>query len=134
MPTPPPKLPWYQFSLRSLLELTFFVAVFCSVGVCAGWASLVVLPAIVLVSGLAGRVVAGIKAGFVEGAKCGTLVFAIMIVGRALAFSRAWTAELVHDSRSGDHRWRHWRFGSAASFKAIGEIQRGREWAGSLCY
>ena len=90
---PPSKLPWYQFSLRSLLELTFFVAVFCSVGVCTGWVSLVVLPAIVLVSGLAGRVVAGVKAGFVEGAKCGTLVFAIMSVGRALAFSRAWTAD-----------------------------------------
>jgi len=34
MSTPEPELRWYQFSLRSLLLFTTFVAVLCSIGVC----------------------------------------------------------------------------------------------------
>ena len=72
MPPPPPNLPWYQFSLRSLLLFTSFVAALCSLGVCTHWlvSAVIVLP--VVVGGMAGRIVAGTRLGFVQGVVFGT--------------------------------------------------------------
>jgi len=62
------KLPWYQFSLRSLLLLTLFVAVLCSIGVCTHyWLVSVAAAAIFLLGGTMGRIVAGSRVGFWQG-------------------------------------------------------------------
>jgi len=67
----PLKPPWYQFSLRSLLLLTLFVAVLCSLGVCTHW----IFSVVIAIGGIAGRIVAGTMR-FVEG----TLVFVLLIL------------------------------------------------------
>ena len=74
MSTPAPKLPWYQFSLRSLLLLTLFVALLCSIRVSTGrgYAAAVVVVN-VLISGFAGRTVAGTRLGLVLGCVSGCL-------------------------------------------------------------
>ncbi len=64
----PRKLPWYQFSLRSVLLLTLVVAVLCSIGVSIHWALSAVIASIIVIGGVAGRVVAGTRLGFVQGA------------------------------------------------------------------
>ena len=76
---PTPKLPWYQFSLRSLLLLTVFVAVLCSLGVCTHWLVSVAIAVTVAIGGIAGRIVAGTRLGFVQG-----VVFAVQFVLMAI--------------------------------------------------
>ena len=65
--------PWYQFSLRSLLLLTVYVAVLCSIGVGVNW-FIPVIGLLALISGIAARAVSGTTFGFVHGAVCGPLV------------------------------------------------------------
>ncbi len=67
MPTPEPKLPWYQFSLRSLFLLTAFVAVLCSLGVCSDWS----LAAVIGVGGTTGGIVTRTWRGIVLGVLAG---------------------------------------------------------------
>jgi len=67
MPSPNPNQPWYQFSLRSLLLLTLFVAVLCSLGVYTHWIFSVVIGSAVLIGGIAGWTVARTRIGFVQG-------------------------------------------------------------------
>ena len=64
--------PWYQFSLRSLLLLTLFVAALCSIGVCTHWL-ISAFVAMVTIVGIMGRIVAGIRLGFVAGVLYGIL-------------------------------------------------------------
>jgi hypothetical protein len=70
----PGKLPWYQFSLRSLLFFTVFVALLCSIGVSTGRGFAAAVVVNVLISGFAGRTVAGtwwgMVLGFVSGSLC----------------------------------------------------------------
>ena len=73
---PPPNLPWYQFRLRSLLLLTAFVAVLCSIGVCTHW----VVSAVVGVSGVAGRIVARRNFGFLLGSLFGSVFAPITVI------------------------------------------------------
>jgi len=65
--------PWYQFSLRSLLLFTLFVAVVYSIGVCTHWLVSVAIG----VGGILGRTVAGKEAGYVFGVAFGMLFAAI---------------------------------------------------------
>jgi len=82
-----PNLPWYQFSLRSLLLFTLFVAVLCSIGVGTNWAFSVILAAIFVIGGILGGIVAGTKAGFVRGAWVALLLFLIAVFGSVLLFA-----------------------------------------------
>jgi hypothetical protein len=109
MATPEPELPWYQFSLRSLLLLVFVVALICSLGACTHWVGPVVLATVVFVGGGMGRLIAGIRAGFREGTLYGTLVFLIV-----LSVSRPWTFDLSRD-------WR-WVVGTAVLGGAVGGL------------
>ena len=77
-----PELPWYQFSLRSLFLLTLFVAVLCSVGVCTHWLISAVVALAVAIGGVAGRIVAGTRLGFVQG-----VVFGIQFLLAAVLIS-----------------------------------------------
>ena len=74
MSTPEPELPWYQFSLRSLLLFVAFVAVVCSLGVCTNWpvslAVLIGLPLGIMVIRAREKVVV-----------CGFQFFLIALVG-----------------------------------------------------
>jgi hypothetical protein len=70
-----PKPPWYQFSLLSLFLLTLFVAVLCSLGVCTHWIVSAVVAFAVTIGGIAGRIVAGTRLGFVQGAAFGIQCF-----------------------------------------------------------
>ena len=63
MSVPESELPWYQFSLRSLLLLAVFVAVICSFGSGADWSVL----AVIAVGGVAGRIIAGRWFGLIVG-------------------------------------------------------------------
>ena len=76
---PTPKLPWYQFSLRSLLLLTVFVAVLCSIGVCTHWLGPIAIGMLAL-AGITGRIVAGTRLGFVLGVMFGMPFFLIQVV------------------------------------------------------
>lgn len=58
-----PELPWYQFSMRSLLVLTLFVAVLCSIGVCTDWS----IAAVVAVGGVAGGFITRTRSGLLHG-------------------------------------------------------------------
>ena len=69
MPTPEPNPPWYQFSLRSLLLFTLFVAVLCSIGVCTHWVVLLITG----VGSVTGRIFAGREVGYVTGVMFGTV-------------------------------------------------------------
>src|SRR5208283_2495166 len=75
MPTPEPNSPWYQFSLRSLLLFTLFVAVPCSIGICTHWLVSAAIGWTVMIGGIAGRIVAGTRLGFAQG-----VVFAIQFL------------------------------------------------------
>ncbi len=72
---PTPKLPWYQFSLRSLLLLTLFVVVLCSLGVCTDW----VVSAVIAVGGVMGGILARKWSGLVLGVISG-IAFAFIAV------------------------------------------------------
>jgi len=76
---PTPKLPWYQFSLRSLLLFTLFVAILCSIGVSLDW----VVAGMLGVGGVVGRITARKKARFSVGETPKTLlgVLVICVVG-----------------------------------------------------
>ncbi len=50
--------PWQQFSIRSLLLLTTFVAVLCSLATCTDWIVSAELGTTVLMAWIAGRIVA----------------------------------------------------------------------------
>ena len=67
--SPEPKLPWYQFSLRSLLLLPLVVAVLCSIGVCSDWS----VAAIIAVGGVSGRIVAKSWVGLIIGVLAGNV-------------------------------------------------------------
>ena len=58
MPTPK-----FQFSLRSLMLFTLFVAVLCSIGVCTDW----VVSAVIAGGGIAGSIVRRSWLGFLQG-------------------------------------------------------------------
>ena len=90
MAAPKPSLsPWYQFSLRSLMLLVLFVSVLCSL--CVSTHSLV--PAVfglaMMLGGVAGRIVARTRSGFIEGAVVGISfsVIAIEVGILLLAFA-----------------------------------------------
>ena len=86
MSTPEPELRWYQFSLRSLLLFTVFVAVLCSIGVRSHWS----IPAIIAVGGITGGIVArswlGLVLGIVSGGMGAVMMAAICVVGWRLLF------------------------------------------------
>ena len=98
MPTPlanPP--PWYQFSLRSLLLFTLFVAILCSIGVCTHWVVAVAITTLML-GGILGRIVAGTWLGFVAGVLHGilfslaALVIFVYLPIRSLPWLGDWAA------------------------------------------
>ncbi len=87
MDTPEPDKRPFQFSLRSMLLLTVFVAVVCSIGVCTDWS----VAAVIGVGGMTGGIVArswrGLMLGlFVGGMGAFTAAAACMILG-VLLFS-----------------------------------------------
>jgi len=78
--------PWYQFSLRSLLLLTLFVAVLCSYGVSVHWVLSAVIGTILLIGGVTGGNIARSQLGFWLGMLLGLLcsmiaAFACVLVG-----------------------------------------------------
>jgi hypothetical protein len=62
-------MPRFQFSLRSLLIFTLFVAVLCSIGVCTHW----IISAVIGIGGMVGRIAARRDLGFLVGGIYGTL-------------------------------------------------------------
>ncbi len=86
MPIPEPMLPWYQFSLRSLLLLTLFVAVLCSIGVGMNWS----IAAIIAVGGVAGGIVArswlGLVLGVLSGGMCAVMMATVCVITWRLLF------------------------------------------------
>ncbi len=75
-----PELPWYQFSLRSLLLFAAFVAVLCSIGVCTDWS----LSAVIAGGGIAGRIVRKSWLGFLQGIVCGVMCAVVGAIGAFL--------------------------------------------------
>ncbi len=67
------KSPRYQFSLRSLLLWTWFVAVVCSIGVRTHWLVSAAIALPVVIGGTAGWIVAGTGEGLVQGIVVGFL-------------------------------------------------------------
>ena len=63
MSTSEPALTWYQFSLRSLLLLTLWVAVLCSLGVCTYW----LYSAVIAIDAIVGRGISRRRSGLVLG-------------------------------------------------------------------
>ena len=61
------KLPWYQFSLRSLLILTVFAAVICSIGAHTYWSFAVILAIGGVAGGIASRSWLGLMLGVLVG-------------------------------------------------------------------
>ena len=82
MTTPRPELPWYQFSLRSLLLFTAFVAVLCSIGVRTDWS----VSAVIAVGGVVGGILARTWSGLILGGVLGSMC---AVVGIA-AFAFVW--------------------------------------------
>ncbi len=82
MSTPESKLPWYQFSLRSLLLFTAFVAVLCSMGIRTDWS----VSAVIAVGGVVGGIVARTWAGLVLGGVLGSMCAVVGVV----AFAFVW--------------------------------------------
>ena len=72
MAMPKPKLRPFQFTLRSLLLFTLFVALLCSIRVSTGRGYVAAVVAVnLLISGFAGRTVAGTGLGLVLGCVSG---------------------------------------------------------------
>lgn len=95
MAAPKPNPPWHQFSLRSLLLLTAFVAVLCSIGAWTHWLVSATIAVAVVVGGVTGRIVAGTRLGFVEGALGAIPFFVVAFVVPLLLgipFSPKWEA------------------------------------------
>jgi len=86
MPAREPDLPWYQFSLRSLLLLTLFVAVLCSIGVRTHWS----VTAAIAVGGITGGIVArswlGLVLGVMSGGMCAVAMAAVCVIMWRLLF------------------------------------------------
>ena len=82
----PRKLPWYQFSLRSVLLLTLVVAVLCSLGVSIHWALSAVIASIIAIGGVAGRVVAGTPLGFTQGILFAMQLFFLSVIVSLFCF------------------------------------------------
>jgi hypothetical protein len=91
-----PAHPWYQFSLRSLLLFTLFVAVMCSLGVCTSWLVSAAIAMTVMIGGVAGRIVAGIRAGFMRGI-LSAIPFGLLAVHISLLLVRAFPQKLYHE-------------------------------------
>ena len=83
MATSTPNPPWYQFTLRSLLLFTLFVAVLCSIGVCTDW----VVSAVIAGGGIAGRIVRKSWLGFLQGIVCGGMCAVVGAIGAFLLFA-----------------------------------------------
>ena len=87
MNAPDPKLPWYQFSLRSLLLLTLFVAVLCSIAVrirlerCQRSSQLAALR-----EGIVARSWFGLVLGVLSGGICAVMMAAICVIMWQLLF------------------------------------------------
>ena len=67
MTDPECKFRWYQFSLRTLLAMTTFVAVLCSIGFYAHWIISALVGAVVMVGGIPGWIVGRSRLGFAVG-------------------------------------------------------------------
>jgi hypothetical protein len=72
----------YQFSLRSLLLFTAFVAVLCAIGVRTDWS----VCAVIAVGGVAGGIVARTWSGLVLGSVLGSMCAVVGVV----AFAFVW--------------------------------------------
>jgi predicted Co/Zn/Cd cation transporter (cation efflux family) len=70
-----PTSPWYQFSLRSLLLLTVFVAALCGLGIYTHWLLAAIIGLTVMCGGITGWLVARTRLGFAQG-----IVFAVQFV------------------------------------------------------
>ena len=75
MTDPECKFRWYQFSLRTLLAMTTFVAVLCSIGFYAHWIISALIGAVVMVGGIPGWIVGRSRLGFALGVVYGALFF-----------------------------------------------------------
>jgi hypothetical protein len=105
MATPRTTLPWYQFSLWSLLLLVFFVAVLCSLGVCTHWLVSAVVALTVTIGGIAGRIVAGTRLGFPQGAVFGIqAVLVAVLVCVLFGFEGVW----LNFAGAWQPSWRFW--------------------------
>ena len=96
MPTPETERHWYQFSLRSLLLFTAFVAILCSVGVCTKWGVSATIAASLLIGGVSGGMVAGTRMGFVIGAVYAMPLFFFAVISLAILrfpFSLWWNLD-----------------------------------------
>ncbi len=96
MPTPDSPPPWYQFNLRTLFVAGLFVAALCSLGVCTHWLVSIAIGFGVMLGGTVGRIVAGTRLGFVQGAVNGSV------------FSLAQVLFFVIIPMSGPPSWRVW--------------------------
>ena len=85
MNAPDPKLPWYQFSLRSLLLLTVFVALLCSIGIRTDWRVSAVI-AVIAAGGITGRIVPRTWLGFVFGIVAGGVCAAVAAIASTLVW------------------------------------------------
>jgi hypothetical protein len=102
-----PQLLWYQFSLRSLLLFTAFVAVLCSIGVRTDWS----VSAVIAVGGVAGGTMARTWSAFVLGGVLGGMCAVVGVV----AFAFVWHIVLRMPLR-----WvPSWEFIAAVKFVAI---------------
>ena len=86
MTTPRPELPWYQFSLRSLLLFTAFVAVLCSIGVRTDWSVSAVIAVGGVVGGILARTWSGLVLGGVLGSMCAVVGIAAFVVVWSIVF------------------------------------------------
>ena len=86
MTTPTPKVPWYQFSLRSLLLLTVFVAVLCSIGVCTEWLYSVVIAIGAILGRSISRKRSGLALGVMAACMCSAIAAATCVFFWMLLF------------------------------------------------
>jgi uncharacterized membrane protein len=86
-----PKLRRYQFRLRSLLQLTVFVAVLCSIGVYTHWA----FAAAIVIGGIAGGLFAGTWLGVAQGAVSGTICSVVAAFIVLPSEQRFWAAAII---------------------------------------
>ena len=75
-------MPRFQFSLRSLLIFTLFVAVLCSLGVYTHW----IVSVVVGIGGFAGRITAKEAFGFIQGGIYGSAFAFVALILAGLLF------------------------------------------------
>jgi hypothetical protein len=73
MTDPECRFRWYQFSLRTLLGMTTFVAVLCSIGLYTHWILSALIGMVAVVGGIAGWIVGRSHLGFAVGTIYGAL-------------------------------------------------------------